>query len=53
MKECLLEKLTTADPGKSESHAYYREGQNSMIRAIFNNIKLYEDVINKNNNSGE
>ena len=48
MKENFIEKVAVADPSKDEKHAYYREGQNSIIRAIVNNIKVHEESINKN-----
>jgi hypothetical protein len=51
MKKCLVEKLPTADPSKDPSHGFYREGQNSLIRAIIHNIGLYEEEIVKNNRS--
>lgn len=51
MRKCLLEKLTAADPSKESSHAYFREGQNSMIRAIIQNISAYEEQIIQNNRS--
>ena len=53
MRDSFLEKLPVADPSKDLNHAFYREGQNSIIRSIFQNIKVYEDVIKNNNQSGD
>jgi hypothetical protein len=53
MKEAFLEKLPVADPTKDDHHAYYREGQNSIIRSIPQNIKAYEEVMKKNNQTWE
>jgi len=53
MKDSLVDKLPVADPTKDSNHAFYREGQNSIIRAISQNIRIYEDVIKKNNQSGD
>lgn len=48
LKESLLEKIAVADPDKSESHAFFREGQNSIIRSFAANIAAYEQVISAN-----
>lgn len=53
MKESFIDKLPTADPQKEESHAYYREGQNSIIRAILNNINAYEEEIKRINRTAQ
>ena len=42
LKDSFIEKLPVSDPDKSSNHAYFREGQNSVIRALLNNIKVYE-----------
>ena len=47
MKGNFIENIPVADPSKDEKHAFYREGQNSIIRAIYNNIKVHEESINK------
>ena len=52
----LLEKLKTslmiespaADPEKTDKHAFFREGQNSLVRSFVQNIKAYEMVMQKN-----
>ena len=53
MKESLIERLPVADPQKDSNHAYYREGQNSILRSIEQNIRLYEDIVKRNNKSGD
>jgi hypothetical protein len=53
MKESLVEKLPVADPSKDASHAFYREGQNSILRSIEQNIYLHEQDIKKNNQTQE
>lgn len=53
MKDSLVDKLPVCDPSKESSHGYYREGQNSIIRAILQNIRLQEDQIKTNNKSGD
>lgn len=53
MNDSLIEKVPVADPSKDSNHAYYREGQNSIVRGIYQNIRMYEDVIKKNNQSGD
>jgi hypothetical protein len=53
MKESLVEKLPVADPSKDANHAFYREGQNSILRSIEQNIRLYEESIKINNRSGD
>lgn len=53
MTESLVDKLPVADPTKDTNHAFYREGQNSILRAVKQNIRMYEDVIKKNNQSGD
>lgn len=48
----LLEKLKNdwlvasqvADPSKSESHAFYREGQNQVIRFFINAVEQYKKM---------
>ncbi len=53
MKDSLVDKLPVADPSKDSHHAFYREGQNSMIRAILQNIRLQEEQTKKNNRTGD
>lgn len=53
MKDSLVDKLPVADPSKDANHAFYREGQNSIIRAILQNIRLQEDQIKTNNRTGD
>lgn len=53
MKESLIEKLPVADPSKDISHAFFREGQNSIVRGIEQNIVGYEGLIKRNNQSGD
>ena len=51
LKESFLEQVPVADPAKEASHAYFREGQNAMVRALANNAKAYE-IKAKENNQG-
>lgn len=53
MKESLVERLPVADPSQDANHAFYREGQNSILRAIEQNIRLHEGQIKENNKSGD
>ena len=53
IKESLIERLPVADPDKDVNHAFFREGQNSMVRGIEQNIRGYKDVIKSNNQSGD
>lgn len=39
LKSSLLEQSPVADPNKSEAHAYFREGQNHLVRSILANIE--------------
>ena len=48
LKENLIEIAAVADPDKSDNHAFYREGQNSIIRSLGANIVAYEKVMNEN-----
>ena len=48
LRDSLVFKATVADPEKSEKHAFYREGQNSVIKLLYHNIELYERVIERN-----
>lgn len=42
LKESFIEQVPVADPAKDAQHAFFREGQNSIIKAFLNNIKIYE-----------
>ena len=53
IKESLIERLAVADPEKDANHAFFREGQNSMVRGIEQNIRLYEDHQKRTNQSGD
>ena len=53
MRDSFLNKLPVADPGKDLNHAFYREGQNSLIRSVFQNMDAYELKIKENNKSGD
>jgi len=53
MVDTFLQKLPVSDPSKDSSYAFYREGQNSLIRSILQNMRGYEDVIKANNKSGD
>ena len=46
-KESLIDMAPVADPSKDASHAYFREGQNHVIRSIISNIEQH-----KENNKG-
>jgi len=48
LKESLIDKTPVADPTKSESHAYFREGQNNIIRSLYANIELAETLAKQN-----
>jgi len=41
-KESLLMKAPVADPNKDSNHAYFREGQNHVIRSIMTNIEQHK-----------
>ena len=41
-KESLIEMAPVADPSKDANHAFFREGQNHVIRSIIANIETYK-----------
>lgn len=40
LKESLIEMSPVAEPGKEASYAYFREGQNHVIRSLYANIEI-------------
>lgn len=49
LKESFIDQVPVADPGKEASYAFFREGQNAMIRALANNAKAYETLAKQQN----
>jgi len=41
-KESLIEMAPVADPSKDANHAFFREGQNHVIRSIIANIQMHK-----------
>jgi hypothetical protein len=48
LKDALVDKAPVADPEKSDNHAFYREGQNSIVRSFGANIEAYEKTMKQN-----
>lgn len=48
LRESLIEKTPVADPESTDKHAFYREGQNSIVRSFGANIESYEKVARAN-----
>lgn len=49
LKESFIDQVPVAEPTKDANHAFFREGQNSIIRALSNNAKAYELKARENN----